>query len=652
MAGISDDDATNEKGYVFSDEAMHEVLLELARNYKGKDPDLDKRIDAAASIIANDQRVTFIAPHEPGAPKVPLYLEGEPGQGKSSLVVSAVKKFCEICGLNFVMEPEESYVFKPNDFYYVLVNLSGAQNKSDFGGMMIRTEMEAQQFMKARRKSADVGSVVLDELLSRGNALAGFSKDMGKGAAVNLKSSQFEIGNLEAVELVLEAVDAPADDKKNAIPKAMAATLIRQISEVSKAKGVGIKSLKEGEEASDGNITYQLENASNGAVKLTMYAPRVLDAKAEFASAVLPSIRFAKFRQAKFGLVNFDDVANANENIRNVLLEVLQTGRYTGTMDIGNAYVTLSGNQGAEDGTNVMSRMSDAEITRIRKLSVRDRSEDWAARITTKYGASEVGDCLMASFIHRNGKQDGIFREPAGQRGKRGERKTNGRALENALTVIRQHFQAARAAGITPMEFRERIRRDIRDCAGKRVADAFDAHLVAMTTLAIPLADKLVNEGKFDVDIFEKNGNSGRDTSGQDFYFRFGAATADAVVNRLAFDPANRKKTGPELMKEVTVAMARACVGMAHLMANNSDTVMAYTLSSISRRLSNIPQFSVEDTNGRKLSGEVNIALGAGFATANATGVFGDEAESKKAEAAFCKVISGSNLAGMKSAKP
>lgn len=630
-----DADVTANADFMFADEALHEVLLELSRNYKGLDPAIDARIDAMAAVIANDKRVTFIAPHNKNAPRVPLYLEGEPGQGKSSLVEAAAKKFCEICGLNFIEEPEEGYVLQPTDFYYVKVNLSGAQNKSDFGGMLVRTEAETQQFLKVRRKAADAGAVVLDELVSRAKALAGFSK--GMGAAVELKVSQFEQGTLDCVELHLTG-DA-------AMAKLIATSVLGQVSEESKARGIGMCSLKDGAEAQDDRVSYSVAQTETGST-VAMYAPRTLSAKAEYASAVLPSVRFAKFKKAKFGLVNFDDVANANENIRNILLEVLQKGRYTGTMDIGNAYVTLSGNQGAEDGTNVMSRMSDAELTRMRKLNVRDRPEDWAKRVTAKY-QSPVADCYFASFIHRHGQQEGIFREPVGQRGKRGERKTNGRALENALEVVTQHFMAAKHAGISVAQFRDRIKRDIKDCAGARVAHAFDAYLHSMVTEAIPLADALINTGVWNIDVFNKHSARGRTTSGEDFCFRFGAALGDSLVNRVAYGAMKDEKDPKVALAALVLAMERACTGLAELAKQNQATVMNYALSQISQRLMNLPQFSVVDKAGRKLSSATAMALSTGFSNAAAAGAWGDEAAAAAAENDYVKALAGSNAASI-----
>lgn len=636
---VTDDQVTSiNSNLIFAEDAMYEVLLELARNNKGVSDELDQKIDSVAAIIANDKRVNYIAPHNKGAPKVPLYLEGEPGQGKSSLVEAACKKFCELVGLNFIEEPEDSYVFKANDFYYVKVNLSGAQNKSDFGGMLIRTEQDAQEHIKIRRKAANVGSFVLDEILSRGKALAGFSNQMS-GNKTTLKQKQFDQGTLEAVEL--EFSGDPV------MIRSIVENLVKQVSEESKEKGVGIHRQKVGAEILDDRVSYSINDGESDSILLTVYAPRTLDLKSEFASAVLPSVRFAKFKKVKFGLVNFDDVANASENIRNILLEVLQKGRYTGTMDIGNAYVVLSGNQGAEDGTNTMSRSSDAEITRYRKLNVVDRPEDWAKRVTAKY-TSPVGDCLMASFIHRHGSQPGIFRENKEVKGKRGERKTNSRALENALEVITQHFMAAKQAGISVLQFREKITRDIKDCAGKQVAGAYDAHLFSMVTNAIPLADSLIIDGEWKKSVFETHSDFGRSTSGNDFCFRFGAALADSIASHV--DLVSRKSNDDASNFEcLSNSIERACTGMANLVDAGQASVMTYSLSHLSRRLASLDKFSIASDGGRLLSDSANKAIARGFAAANSKNVWGSLEKADAAEMNFVKALTGSNRVGAKS---
>lgn len=645
---MSQSNATNgttlKDDFMFADDAMHEVLLEIARANKGICPELDKKIDAVASEIANHNQITHIEPHGKNSPKVPIYLEGEPGQGKSSLVEAAAKKFCSLVGLNYVEEPPENYVFQPNDFYYVKVNLSGAQNKSDFGGMLIRTDTGAQKHIKLRRKAAEIGSMILDEALSRSKALVSFAKDSGQ--KIDLKHLSFDQGPLECMEINLVGDDS-------ATTKNMTLSILRQLNEEAKQKGVGISNVKNDTDVSDDRISYLLDDTKT---KFTIFAPRPLDLEAEYASAVLPSIRFAKFKKVRFGLVNFDDVANASANIRNILLEVLQKGRYTGTMDIGNAYVVLSGNMGAEDGTNTMSMMSDAELTRMRKISVRDNHEDWAKRVMTKY-SDEVGDCLMASFVQRHGSKEGIFR-PGTNREKKGVRKSNGRALENCIEVIRQYFAAAQKSNISPLTFKDRIVRDIKDCAGTFVGNTYESHFVAMLSHAIPLAEDLVNRGDWSEESFENHSGLARNADGTDFCFRFAAALSDTIAMRVTKSLRNIDVDDPAKMKVVfdliTESVANASHGWAALNNIHQASAMTYSFSNLSMRLMNIPGLSVytDKTNktGQRLSSGTTDALSKGIAIASKKGVFGNEEETFSVESNFVSATAGANLIGVKKA--
>lgn len=628
------------KDYTSSEEAMKEVLLELCRHFKGIDSEIDARIDAAAAYIANDDRVSIIAPHNINSPKVPIYLEGAPGEGKSSLIEAAAREFCRIAGLNFVSEPPENYQFQKYDFYYCKVNLSGAQNKSDFGGMMIRTEMDAMNFIKARRKLEGVGSHLLDELISRSKGIESFAKTVGVKVAVN--TCNYALGPLEAVEVDVECPDLTHS-------YAIAESLIQQLSEKSKSEGFGLTKLNADGEPADDRVSCKIESVGTGKTKVTLFTPAQLEEKAEYASALLPSLRFAKFKKTQFGLVNFDDVANANENIRNILLEVIQTGRYSGTMDIGNAYVTLSGNMGAEDNTNVFSRMSDAELTRLRKLNVRDNPQDWAARILKKYN-SEVGDCHMSAFIHRCGTQEGIFSEPPKARSQRGVAKTNGRALENALEVIYQHFAAAKAAGISPLQFKDRITKDFAACAGKRAANAYQEFMVQMETEAIPLAEALITKGIFDESKFEKHSQNALSAGGIDFVFRFAAALSDSFIAYNNELPA--KSSQKEIADRLTLSMERMSTGLAAMANIGQSSSMNYALTRLVQKLSNQPKFIVADQIKPKLNTKTIDALANGFVKSINNDVWGSPEDIERAKENFTTTISGAKISAARSPSP
>lgn len=582
--------ATDPYIWLSADDARREVLLAIARRYKGVDPEVDKRLDAAAERIFGVSGAKSVPGERAGANRVPLYFEGEPGVGKTSLIRGAIRDFCSIAGLNLVENPPEDYELKDSDFYYCTVNLSGKQNTSDFGGMPFRTEAQSSEAARERRQTADVGARLSSEFVSAAKAIAAYD-GMRMG-----ETKQYEDGGLAVTEFTLAG---EPDKAQRAIER-----IVLNVAEEAKKSGVALSAA--GESGQGDRLTYDIRRGTSG-VRVYLRAPKVQDARAEYVTAALPNLRFHLAKHAKWSLFNFDDVANASENIRNVLLEVAQFGRYSGTMDIGNALMTFTGNIGSEDNTNVMSKQSDAEVTRIRKFRIQDSPKDWARRITEKYNESDVGDCHFASFVERQGNQEGIFREPPGAaRGKRGVPKTNSRALENALNVVDGYFMMAKASGINPAMFLDRIQSDVAATAGRRVAIAYQAHLASMLTEAIPLADACIDAGKMDDKRYEKHAGSFIQSSQKDFGFRFAYALADSAVNKVFEDVKARRGSdqAPDY-KQLGKVFGNMCVGLSRLPAD----MMNASVSRFAHRLSAVKELGAASTNGSVLNSEATVAI-------------------------------------------
>ena len=335
-----------------------------------------------------------------------------------------------------------------------------------------------------------------------------------------------------------------------------------------------------------------------------------------------------------------DDVANASEAVRNVLLEVAQSNRYSGVMDIGNAMVTFTGNMGAEDNTNTQSEQSDAEVTRVFKVRIRDTPRDWARRIAIKY--AEVGDCMFSTFIARHGNQPGIFRDAIGDmRTAKGTPKPNSRSLENALAKVLPFFQMAKESGVSATLFSDEIEVMVKGTTGPNVATSYMGYMRAMLTEAIPLADKLMSTGKLDEAKFEKQMGAGAKTSEQDFAFRFGSALADAFVDKIAFsDEARAASSKPaELAALIETAMDRMCTGLS----NVDPGVMNDSLSRVMSRMGGIAKLGSHDGVEVKLTQPTFMAMAEGFARSKSRNIWPD---AEKATKDFTSVVAGSNLSG------
>ncbi|MCZ8254675.1 MAG: hypothetical protein O9327_03185 [Polaromonas sp.] len=606
-----------------SDQAVQHLLLSLARRFKGVDPDVDRRIDAAASAIAGQPNIKSIPARVPGEPNVPLYMEGEPGVGKTSLIRSAIKEFCRITELNFVENPEDNYIPGPKDFYYFTVNLSGKNNPMDIGGLPSKGELATRQGLGDRHKAIDVGDWLLQEAESRIR--------MGSGMlGLPLAEPRTVLdGGLRRLEMTIKGDAAQVDLTLN--------TVVKQLSEEAKRRGVGVNLLRDGEMALEGRLYLQIEKGAAGA-RLSAIAPQRAEAEAEYVSEMLPNRRFALANKFRFALVNFDDVANASESVRNVLLEVAQSNRYSGVMDIGNAEVTFTGNMGSEDGTNTQSEQSDAEVSRVYKVRVRDTPKHWAARTAAKYGAL---DCFMSAFVHKYGHEPGIFRPLAGDmRGDRGIPKPNSRSLENAVAAALPYFQMAKESGVSPMLFADRIDQAFKATAGNVVATRCMGFIRAMLSDAVPLADQLMSTGDLDRDRFNKAIGANLQSHEKDFAFRFGAALGDAFVHRIAHSTeaakaiadGNNKAHG----KIIAEATDRMCTGLAQLDPGNVN----YTLSYIVNKLSSTPSLALRSDNAVSLSQNAMTAMATGLGTSISRDIWDDP---EQATNSFAAILSHNN---------
>lgn len=609
--------------YVTADSVKQLYLLELARRFKGTDAEVDRRIDENAAYIMGrpDLSISMIPATVKGAPRVPFYLEGEPGVGKTSVIKDAILEFCDLTGLNFIENPPDGYKITDKDFYYAVVNLSGKSNTMDLGGIPTKNALDATIGAELRMRSANTGAWLMAELESRARAVSHMSqlelvdaKHIVKG---NLSSCEMTIiGEADRVDLVIKS-------------------LCSQLGEDVKKRGVGLSFLREGEEPQDGRLYLQVKKGNAGA-RITAWTPNPMNLDNTFVSEMLPNRRFAMAATAKFCLFNFDDVANSSEAVRNVLLEVAQSNRYSGVMDLGNAMVSFTGNMGADDNTNTQSEQSDAEVTRVAKMRITDTPKDWARRTATKY-SSEGGDCHFAAFIEKYGNEPGVFREPIGDgRSAKGIPKPNSRSLENALSMALPYFQMARSSNLSPTVFSKDIEGMVKSTAGANVATRYISFMQAMEAQAIPLADNLLATGKLDEVALNKFMGAGAKASDRDFAFRFGVALADAFVYSIAYsDGARSVSSKPEaLAAHISESVSRMCTGLAQL----DPGTMNNSLSRVMARLANASKFTDANGTSATLKDDITISFADGFADSVNRGVW---ASPEQAKSDFLTMVSG-----------
>lgn len=572
-----------------SDQLRQLILFDIARRYKGVDPIIDARIDAAASEIAGAENVTFIPPVVPGAPVVPFYLEGEPGVGKTSLIRSAIKRFCEIAGLRLVENPESNDDISDDCFYFATVNLSGKQNTSDFGGMPYRRKLEEKSISEGFEESL--------------KAISSFAKASVKEA------KRYQEGSNNVLEVVL------AGDADTCVQVVDAALQAKNDS--LKAQGLAvIKNVATSTMPTD-SYACRIEKGKGG-IRITFSEPKHLTNEEQFVTSMLPNVRFQLARKARFCFFNFDDVANANMAVRNVLLEVAQFGKYSGVMDLNGAMMSFTGNIGAEDNTNTMSQQSDAEVTRVRKYRVMDTPEDWARRMFEKYGNQPGGDAHFGTFILLHGKTRGIFRPEKDNRGKKGTPKSNSRSLENALACVQPIMYMAEKSEINPMIFSNIIDDTVAATCGKPVAMAYSAHLKAMMTEAYPMARDLMFEDKIDRDLFDEKTGMFVSPQQTDFGFRFAAAAADCFVQYLDRKFTEDEKRNIPAEESIKAHVKEAARRLTRGVASLQPTMFAFAVSRLNSRLQSIPALMQTSKAGDiSVKSDVYMEIAAGFSEAS-----------------------------------
>lgn len=67
--------------------------------------------------------------------RLPLFLMGPPGQGKTASYIAAAEELCKELGLHFVRDVTDSYVPKQNDFVMVVQECAGENSAITFGGV-------------------------------------------------------------------------------------------------------------------------------------------------------------------------------------------------------------------------------------------------------------------------------------------------------------------------------------------------------------------------------------------------------------------------------------------------------------------------------------------------------------------------------------
>ena len=123
------------------------ILTDLFYRFQGSNPALEPRLRAAFKQRYGVEMHQLLSEEW----VMPVYLEGSPGAGKTSSFRSACQEFAKLMGMKFLdalsKEDIERGMVGPEDFVYQVIELAGANNKYDIGGLPMRTKVGDTEFM-------------------------------------------------------------------------------------------------------------------------------------------------------------------------------------------------------------------------------------------------------------------------------------------------------------------------------------------------------------------------------------------------------------------------------------------------------------------------------------------------------------------------
>lgn len=126
--------------------AKEQILLNLFRRFQGTRPDLEDRLQTAykekygRGMRAGSTRDVRA-----------IYLEGEPGHGKTTIHREACKEFAKLMKMEFMSDPSLSQMQRnlitPETFVFSTLTVAGATSKHEVGGLMAKMKINDQEFM-------------------------------------------------------------------------------------------------------------------------------------------------------------------------------------------------------------------------------------------------------------------------------------------------------------------------------------------------------------------------------------------------------------------------------------------------------------------------------------------------------------------------
>ena len=231
-----------------------------------------------------------------------------------------------------------------------------------------------------------------------------------------------------------------------------------------------------------------------------------------------------------------DDFWNCSEMVQNAALQVVDRAQLD-TTDLGNCYVTVTGNLGALDGSYV-NPPSTPMATRMKMVYVEDDPHDWCNRIAEEFNDA-AGDAYVSSFIRSVAISKNEFNiHAADDRIANFPMKpttANSRTWTALVSEMRHYLNDLGPNGKINVADIQRI---ANTCVGPIASKSFAAFAYTVLSGVDLLARSMIDTGAMDMKKWESLVGSGLSASERDKSHQFAAAFANHASRLIITDPA------------------------------------------------------------------------------------------------------------------
>lgn len=295
--------------------------------------------------------------------------------------------------------------------------------------------------------------------------------------------------------------------------------------------------------------------------------------------------RLLALEESAGGVLLLDDFLNASPQIQNVGLSISEEKRF-GRLSLDNAYVGLTGNMGAIDGTHT-TRISSALRNRCEVYYIEDHWQNFVQRAHTdpKY-RDEVGLVGVDGYLER-ASQNFTAMPDSKKMGGYATPRSWVKYINAARRIVDAHGGRAYMADAIPA-----LSRKAYALLGPQVGHDLTIYLRSLADLADPLARQVIYEGKLDTETLGKKFNEGYSAQEHHFAYQYANALADYTAQKVLKDKG-----------KLDEAVARFTIGISPL----KGPAFTHGMNVFKQRLAN----HVEELSEKIKDGERQLSFDA-----------------------------------------